>query len=162
MRFDSAWAVSLVRRHQRRFGIAPRQVSMDGGFASQANLTAIKRLTVTDVCFTKKRGLAVRDMTRRQWVYGKLRRFRAGIEAGISLLKRVFGLARCIWKGPTGFHAYVRMAVLAANVLLLARTLAYENFRRWIEVAPPLPARRGLAQPPYSHYIMAIATNRQP
>ena len=31
-------------------------------------------------------------MTSSQWVYDKLRHFRAGIEAGISLLKRVFGL----------------------------------------------------------------------
>jgi IS5 family transposase len=60
-------------------------------------------------------------MVRSQWVYDKLRRFRAGIEAGISLLKRVFGLARCVWKGAAGFHAYVRTAVLAANLLLLAR-----------------------------------------
>jgi len=118
---DSTWAVPLVRRHAQRFGTAPVQVSMDGGFASRDNLTAIKQLTVTDVCFAKKRGLTVPEMTRSQWVYDKLRRFRAGIEAGISLLKRVFGLARCVWKGPTGFHAYVRTAVLAANVLLLAR-----------------------------------------
>ena len=76
---------------------------------------------VADVCFAKKRGLAVLDMVRSQWVYDKLRRFRAGIEAGISLLKRVFGLARCMWKGAAGFHAYVRTAVLAANLLVLAR-----------------------------------------
>ena len=118
---DVTWAEPLVRRHQRRFGAAPRQVSMDGGFASHDNLLALKARGVTDVCFAKKRGLAVRDMTRSQWIYDKLRRFRAGIEAGISLLKRVFGLARCVWKGPHGFHAYVRTAVLAANVLLLAR-----------------------------------------
>jgi hypothetical protein len=36
-------------------------------------------------------------------------------------LKRVFGLARCVWKGPAAFHAYVRTAVFAANLLLLAR-----------------------------------------
>jgi len=118
---DVTWAAPLVRRHQRRFGVAPRQVSMDGGFASLDNLTAIKALGVTDVCFAKKRGLAIRDMTRSEWVYDKLRRFRAGIEAGISLLKRVFGLARCVWKGTAGYHAYVRSAVLAANLLLLAR-----------------------------------------
>ena len=58
-------------------------------------------------------------MVRSQWVYDKLRRFRAGIESGISLLKRVFGLARCVSKGAAGFHAYVRTAILAANLLLL-------------------------------------------
>lgn len=119
---DVTWAVSLVRRQQALFGRAPRQVSLDGGFASQANLADIKGLGVADVCFAKKRGLAIRDMVRSAWVYDKLRRFRAGIESGISLLKRVFGLARCVWKGATGFHAYVRTAVLAANLLLLARS----------------------------------------
>lgn len=119
---DVTWAVALTRRHVRRFGHAPRQASLDGAFASQSNLTTMKALGVDDVCFAKKRGLRVRDMVRSAWVYDKLRRFRAGIESGISLLKRVFGLARCVWKGAVGFHAYVRAAVLAANLLLLART----------------------------------------
>ena len=96
---DSTWTVPLVRRQQQRFGQAPRQVTFDGAFASQDNLAAVKALGVTDVCFAKTRGLAVLAMVRSQWVYDKLRRFRAGIEAGISLFKRVFGLARCVWKG---------------------------------------------------------------
>lgn len=118
---DSTWTVALLRRQQRLFGRPPRQTSFDGAFASQDNLSDAKALGVEDVCFAKKRGLAIRDMVRSEWVYHKLRRFRAGIESGISLLKRVFGLARCVWKGATGFHAYVRTAVLAANLLLLAR-----------------------------------------
>ncbi len=35
---DVTWAVSLVRRQQRLFGQAPRQVSLDGAFASLDNL----------------------------------------------------------------------------------------------------------------------------
>lgn len=118
---DVTWTVPLVRRQQHLFGRPPRQASFDGAFASQDNLTDTKALGVEDVCFAKKRGLAVLAMVRSHWVYDKLRRFRAGIESGISLLKRVFGLARCVWKGASGFHAYVRTAVLAANLLLLAR-----------------------------------------
>lgn len=118
---DVTWTVPLVRRQDRLFGRVPRQVTLDGAFASKDNLADTKALGVEDVCFAKKRGLAVLDMVRSQWVYDKLRRFRAGIEAGISLLKRVFGLARCVWKGARGFHAYVRTAVLAANLLVLAR-----------------------------------------
>jgi hypothetical protein len=49
---------------------------------------AAKALGVTDVAFHKKRGLAVEDMVKSRWVYRKLRNFRAGIEAGISYLKR--------------------------------------------------------------------------
>jgi hypothetical protein len=69
---------------------------MDGAFASLDNLTQMKARGVADVCFAKKPGLGVLDMVRTQWVYDKLRRFRAGIESGISLLKRVFGLACCV------------------------------------------------------------------
>lgn len=118
---DVTWTLPLLRRQRALFGRPPRQATLDGAFASQANLAGAKGLGVADVCFAKKRGLAVLAMAKSQWVYDKLRRFRAGIEAGISLLKRVFGLARCIWKGVAGFHAYVRTAVLAANLLVLAR-----------------------------------------
>lgn len=118
---DVAWAVPLVRRHEHRFGAALRRVSLDGAFASRDNLADIKALGVADVCFANKRGLAVLDIVRSHWVYDKLRRFRAGIESGMSLLKRVFALARRVWNGATDFHAYLRTAALAANLLLLAR-----------------------------------------
>lgn len=118
---DATWAVPMLQRQQRLYGRPPRQASLDGGFASRANLTAAKQLGVADVCFAKRRGLAVLDMVKSSWVYRKLRAFRAGIESGISLLKRAFGLDRCIWKGARGFVAYVRLGVLAANLLTLAR-----------------------------------------
>ena len=118
---DATWTVPMLQRQGVLFGRPPRQASFDGGFASADNLAAAKALPVRDVCFSKKRGLAVLEMVKSSWVYRKLRDFRAGIESGISLLKRVFGLARCIWKGAAGFHAYVRTAVLAANLLTLAR-----------------------------------------
>jgi IS5 family transposase len=75
------------------------------------------------VCFAKKCGLTVEEMTGSQRVYDTLRRFRAGIEGGISYLKRVFGLSRCTWRGETSFASYVWSSVLAANLLTLARHL---------------------------------------
>ena len=118
---DTTWTVPMLVRQNTLYGRPPRQASFDGGFASADNLAAAKALQVRDVCFSKKRGLAVLAMVKSSWVYRKLRDFRAGIESGISLLKRVFGLARCIWKGALAFHAYVRAAVLTANLLTLAR-----------------------------------------
>ncbi len=118
---DSTWTLPLLRRHVDLFGVPPRQASLDGAFASVDNLRDAKALGGADMCFAKRRGLAVLDMVKSEWVYDKLRRFRAGIESGISFLKRVCGLARCVWKGAVGFHAYVRTAVLAANLLVLAR-----------------------------------------
>jgi transposase, IS5 family len=68
-----------------------------------------------------KRGLAVEDMVKSRWVYRKLRNFRAGIEAGISCLKRAYGLARCTWRGLDHFKTYIWSAVVAHNLVLLAR-----------------------------------------
>jgi IS5 family transposase len=118
---DSTWTVPMLKRQLSLYGHAPRQASFDGSFASKDNLTEAKALGVSDVCFAKRRGLAVLDMVKSSWVYRKLRAFRAGIESVISLLKRAFGLDRCIWKGATGFVSYVRMGVLTANLVILAR-----------------------------------------
>jgi len=99
----------------------PRQVAADGGYASLANLRDAKAAGVEDVAFHKKRGLAIAEMVKSQWVYRRLRNFRAGIEAGISCLKRAYGLARCTWKGLPHFEAYVWSSVVAYNLAQLSR-----------------------------------------
>src|SRR5829696_4876387 len=66
-------------------------------------------------------GELVEDMVRSRWVYRKLRNFRAGIEAGISCLKRAYGLARCTWRGLDHFKAYVWSSVVAYNLVVFVR-----------------------------------------
>ena len=46
---------------------------------------------------------------------------RYGAEAGISYLKRCFGLGRCLWRGLERFKAYVHSAVFAHNLMRLVR-----------------------------------------
>jgi IS5 family transposase len=118
---DSTWTVPMIERHKGNFGAAPLQASYDGAFASKENLAKAKELGVADVCFSKRRGIDVLDMVRESWIYKKLRNFRAGIESVISWLKRSFGLARCVWKSAKSFVAYVRIGVLTANLIVLAR-----------------------------------------
>lgn len=122
---DSTLAVELVERQRDIFDAVPRQVAFDGGFAAKANLEAIKALGVSDVMFNKKRGLEVPAMVKSSWVYKQLSKFRAGIEAGISWLKRVFGLRRCNWSSFGSFKAYAWASVVSTNLLIIARaTLA--------------------------------------
>jgi IS5 family transposase len=64
--------------------VSPRQTAADGGFASRHNLGKAKALGVRDVTFHKKAGLRVMDMVKSNWVYRKLRNFRAGIKSEIS------------------------------------------------------------------------------
>ena len=118
---DSERFATLLKRHEQIHGRVPRQVSADGGFASKDNLTEAKAQGVQDICFAKKRGLSVEAMARSPWMYRTLRRFRAGIEAGISVLKRAFGLDRCTWSGWQGFQRYVWSALVAYNLMTLAR-----------------------------------------
>ena len=112
----------LLVRQQKLYNRMPRQVSADGGFASKDNLAFAKQHKVKDAVFAKKRGLSVVDMAKSAWVYKVLRNFRAGIEAGISTLKRAFGLDRCTWKGWEGFGRYVWSSIVSYNLLVLART----------------------------------------
>jgi IS5 family transposase len=60
------------------------QAALDRGFASEVNLAAAKERQIKDVCFAKKRGLEVEQMCRSQWVYNRLRCFRAEAESIIS------------------------------------------------------------------------------
>jgi IS5 family transposase len=76
---------------------------------------------VSDVAFHKKSRLRMEAMVKSRWVYRKLRKFRAGIDANISCLKRAFGLARCTWRGLAHFTSYVWSSVVAYNLALSAR-----------------------------------------
>lgn len=118
---DTSLTETMLDRQNEIYGRYPLKVAFDGGFASKDNLNIAKGMKIKDVCFAKKRGLKVEDMCRSQWVYKRLRRFRAGIESGISWIKRCFGFARCTWKGLRSFKSYVWASIVSANLLTIAR-----------------------------------------
>ena len=118
---DTSLFPVLLEGQERLYGRPPRQVSADGGFASQKNLDEAKERGVKDVAFAKRKGLGVLDMVKSKWVYKQLKNFRAGIEANISRLKRSFGFSRCDWTGWVGFKQYVWSALVSYNLLVLAR-----------------------------------------
>ena len=118
---DSDRLLPMLERQIAIYGRAPRQAAADGGFATRDNLATAKAWGVRDMAFHKKAGLRIEEMVRSKWVYRKLRNFRAGIEAGISCLKRAYGLARCTWRGLDHFKTYIWSAVVAYNLVLFTR-----------------------------------------
>lgn len=118
---DSDLCGRMPDRHADSFGRMPRQVASDGGFASRDNLSHAKDSQVRDAVFSKKRGFTVMEMAKSARIYRMLRNFRAGIEAGISTLKRSFGLDRCNWSGWAGFRRYVWSSIVSYNLLVMAR-----------------------------------------
>jgi IS5 family transposase len=121
---DTQLTLTMLDRQREIYGRYPLKVALDGGFASKANLAAAKERKIKDVCFAKKRGLPVEAMCRSQWVYDRLRRFRAGVESIISWIKRSLGFDRCTWKGRRSFESYVWLSTVTANLMTLARAKA--------------------------------------
>jgi IS5 family transposase len=120
---DTDRLLPMLERHVEHYEQAPRQVAADGGYASGANLEAVKALGVADMAFNKKRGLDIVDMAKSTWVYRQLKNFRAGIESNISCLKRAYGLTRCNWKGLQHFQSFVWSSVVSYNLTVMARLL---------------------------------------
>ncbi len=119
---DSELTEMMLDRQKMVYGRYPLKAAFDGGFSSQNNLKKAKgKKGLKDVCFSKGRGLRVKDMCRSNWVYKQLLNFRAGIESGISWLKRSLGLDRCLWKGFESFKSYVWASIVSANLLTIAR-----------------------------------------
>ena len=118
---DTTLTETMLDRQNALYGRYPLKAALDGGFASKDNLAIAKSKKIKDVCFAKKRGLKEVDMCRSHYVYKRLRRFRAGIEAGISWLKRSFGFNRCTWKSYGSFKSYVWATIVSANLLTIAR-----------------------------------------
>ena len=120
---DTDRLLPMIERHIEHYEKAPRQVAVDGGYASGATLEAVKSLGVSDMAFNKKRGLNIVDMAKSAWVYRQLRNFRAGIESNISCLKRAYGLTRCNWKELQHFQSFVWSSVVSYNLTVMARLL---------------------------------------
>ena len=53
--------------------------------------------------------------------FEELKKWRAGVEALISLMKRVFGWDRCLFEGTPGAEAWMDWSVLAYNLRLYGR-----------------------------------------
>ena len=120
---DSEKFLEMIDRQITIFKRPPRQIASDGAYASIDNLNKGKKRGIKDISFNKKRGLKIEDMVKSKWVYKKLTRFRAGIEATVSRLKRAFGLGRCPRRSLAHFKAYMWSSVVACNLVVLANLL---------------------------------------
>jgi IS5 family transposase len=121
---DTALLKPVVRGHRRLFRKRLKAVAGDRGFYSQPNEDWLKDNGVRRVSIPK-RGKVREDQRRYQkqsW-FKRLQRFRAGIEARISLLKRKFGLKRSLMRGSPGVNIWVGQGILAHNLWQAARIM---------------------------------------
>lgn len=64
-----------------------------------------------------------RQHERQRW-FKRGRRFHAGVEGRISVLKRKHGLDRCLYHGEDGFERGVGWGVIAGNLDVMGTALA--------------------------------------
>ena len=111
-----------VKVHRRLFGHAPQVLATDKGFYQ--NMEQIEELEqdieTVSIC---KKGRRTKEQYQRESTEAFIdgQRFRAGCEGSISVLKRVFKLGLCFFKGFKNYAASVGCAVLCHNLVLLAK-----------------------------------------
>jgi len=119
---DTALLKDAVRGHRRLFRKRLKAVAGDRGFYSQANEDWLKDGGVKQISIPKRGKVSEeRHRYQRQPWFQRLKRFRAGIEARISLLKRKFGLGRSLMRGHAGTQIWVGQGIFAHNLWQAAR-----------------------------------------
>jgi IS5 family transposase len=119
------WQPSLDH-HCQQFAHPPNQASADRGVYSEPNETYATKLGVKRVILPKPgtKSQARRDHERQRW-FKRGRRWHAGVEGRISVVKRKHGLCRCLEHGQDGFARWVGWGVIANNLTLIGRSLAH-------------------------------------
>jgi len=121
---DTALLKSGVKGHKRLFRKRLKAVAGDRGFYSRANEDWLKDNGVRQVSIPKRGKISKeRRAYQKQHWFKRLQRFRAGIEARISLLKRKFGLKRSLMRGSPGVKIWVGQGIFAHNLWQAARIM---------------------------------------
>jgi len=116
------WQPSL-KAHLATFQQPPGQASADRGLYSEPNENFAHHLGVQRVILPKPgyRSKPRYKYEHRAW-FVKGRRWHAGVEGRISVLKRAHGLGRCLAHGLCGFQSWVGWGVIAGNLAVMGRT----------------------------------------
>jgi transposase, IS5 family len=111
---DCELTESVIKRHEKLFGVRPKVLAADKGFCP----TAAKFEELAEQVGTlaiPRRMQDFADKVLRYW-----QAFRAGIEGTISGLKRAFRLIRCFFRGFRSFSSAVGLGVFCHNLIVLA------------------------------------------
>lgn len=111
---DTSLFKPTLDRVINNYGITPRDSSTDGGYGSKENLDHCRSKGIVNIVFNKVVG-SLQNITSSLKMETMLKKWRSGIEAVISNLKRGFDLRVCTWKGFKHFKSKVMWSVLAYN-----------------------------------------------
>jgi IS5 family transposase len=133
---DQQFAASLCN-HQKLFPHPPDTVSTDRGVYAPANEQAARAAGVNRVCMPQPGQRTPERIAHEQQAWFRLaRRFQAGIEGRISVIKRARQLDRCLDKGEAGFEKWVGWGCIVNNLVAIAQATLKPRRRRRRPAAP--------------------------
>lgn len=121
---DQQWVPGL-EHHIQYFGRPPTQMSADRGVHSVENERVAQEKGVKQVILPQPgRKSEARQKHEKQGWFVRGRKWHAGIEGRISVLKRRNELDRCRDHGQASFEKWVGWGVIAGNLLVIGRKVA--------------------------------------
>lgn len=115
---DSTLFASGIDAVIENYNKVPRDCTTDGGYASLKNQSYAKGKGIVNIVFNKIVGSLANIATSKN-METRLKKWRSGMEAIISNLKRGFNLRRCTWKGFEHFESKVLWSVIAYNIRVM-------------------------------------------
>jgi len=118
---ERQWRPSL-QAHQKLFQHPPQQASADRGLYSPGNEQLAQDMGVKRIILPKPgyKSQSRKTHERRKWFVAG-RKWHAGVEGRISVLKRAHGLGRCLDRGNDGFQRWVGWGIIAGNLAVMDR-----------------------------------------
>ena len=114
---DRTKLLSVLRQAKTAVGIKPKELAADRGYYSCENVLKLNKAGIEKIGIPKVGRLSSSEKThqRKKW-FRQLQRFRCGIEASISMLKRKFGLSRVLAKGSAATAVWTGLAIFSYNL----------------------------------------------
>jgi IS5 family transposase len=121
-RHDSEMVDPVLEDHKASFGAYPEKFAVDKNYYKSMDHIAEweEKIDTFSMC---KKGKRTPEETAREHgdLFKLAQKFRAGCEGSISVLKRVFGLRRCLNRGFDSFAASVGCLVFCHNLVVLSK-----------------------------------------
>ena len=114
---DRSELLSVLQNAKTTLGIKPKELAADRGYYTAENVLKLNKSGIEKVGIPKVGRLSKTEkLHQRTTWFRQLQRFRCGIEASISMLKRKFGLGRVLARGSIGTAIWTGLAIFAYNV----------------------------------------------
>jgi len=124
---DTNLYAGTIDEIENNYGFIPRDSVTDGGFASKDNLNYAKEKGIRNIVFNKVVGSLKNEVSSHN-METRLKKWRSGIEAVISNIKRGFNMSICNWKGWDHFNAKVLWSTIAYNIRVMAQLIIKHDF----------------------------------